>query len=521
MRNLSKETDSQSPLAAEPWLTTLVEAIKKEDHAVAEREYQAVRRAELIAQNGPVFWRKFTDTLEVLFRQMEDLFGNHVTKGKISFTRSPYGGGITINKSAYPFVSFSATPNFSETTAHFTYTVVNPEIPQNIGVPGRFLPCRFGVEGDQVVMSLDGTMFTTPEAAAKFIMEKLFTIATSAPVIIHEPEPVATRTEQNPLSEYAWPRVRVKPAFPVFDDMPAAVSEAKAEAEPAALLTETESPAVAAAAEEVPVVAATVPPVVETVPPVVETVAPPVEPEPVKAATPVSLVPPPLPFSAVRIPLPSSNGRAPLSKFFASATRLLGGGSAASSKSLMTALTAPAPVVTVQAPPAAVETPVVAAESPVVEAALEPSVAAEAVHAVSEHAVSENEISENEAVVTPPVEVENIVAEETKESIAAAECAAVECGEARGEEPMEAVEVAESPEPISTLESEPSPRLISISASRSASRDQRRKVRPQVIRTRFRYQDPRRHLPVQTVPAPAAVRPEARPVQVRQAAAGD
>jgi hypothetical protein len=460
MRNLSKETDSQSPLAAEPWLTTLVEAIKKEDHAVAEREYQAVRRAELIAQNGPVFWRKFTDVLEVLFRQMEDLFGDHVTKGKITFTRSPYGGGITINKSAYPFVSFSATPNYSETTAHFTYTVVNPEIPQNIGVPGRFLPCRFGVESDQVVMSLDGTMFPTPEAAAKFIIEKLFTIPSSAPAILHEPEP-ATIPEPNPMSEYAWPRLRSKAAFPVFDEAPVTAAETPVEAETAAPVADpvVADPVVVAAEEVAP-----------------GSVAPVVEPEPAPVPAPVALLPPPLPFSAVPAPAP----RAPFSKLFASASRLLGGGSAASSKNLMTALSAPLPQAVEPPKPIVEET--LPVENVAVEAALP-------------------EAAEPVAVTEPEVVVETV---EPVEPVLAAE----EVATLSVEEPLETSECEDSP----TAESESTPHLVAISTPRT----QRRRVRPQVVRTRFRYQDPRRHLPVQPVPAPVA----ARPAQVRHAAAG-
>jgi hypothetical protein len=461
MRNLSKETDFQSPLAAEPWLTTLVEAIKKEDHAVAEKEYQAVRRAELIAQNGPVFWRKFTDVLEVLFRQMEDLFGDHVTKGRISFTRSPYGGGISINKSAYPFVSFSATPNFAETTAHFTYTVVNPEIPSNIGVPGRFLPCRFGVEADEVVMSLDGTMFATPEAAAKFIMEKLFTIATSGPVVIHEPAELAKPTaEQSALPDFAWPHLRPKAAFPVFDGVQTAG--------PVAPILDPESP-VLAAVEEVPVAETLVEAVVEPLLP------------------PVSPLPPPLPFAAAERPAPASSGRAPLSKFFASASRLLGGGSAPGSRDLMLVL-----------PPVAVP------ESRVPEAVSEALVAqlAETTASTSEKAT--------ESAAAPAMHEPVLDAMAGQETHVALEAADEKTAES----------IAAGAEPISLEEAEcedSSIKETTLVVASSGARGPRRQMRPRVARTRFRYQDPRRMLNQKSA-MPVAVRPEPRPSEVRQAA---
>ena len=498
MRSLTKECDSQSPLVAEPWLTTLVEAIKKEDHVVAEREYQTVRRAELIAQNGPVFWRKFTDVLEVLFRQMEDLFGDHVTKGKISFTRSPYGGGITINKSAYPFVSFSATPNFSESTAHFTYTVVNPEIPQNIGVPGRFLPCRFGVEGDQVVMSLDGTMFTTPEVAAKFIMEKLFTIASSAPAVVFEaPAPVVatavTTVEQAPAPEFAWPPLRSKPkAFsyltetPVLEAVPAAVSDAP---------TPEVSPEVD---QETPVAAAAVAVAVE------EPAQQVPEPEVIPAyAAPLSLLPPPLPGSVSRSRAVIAPSRAPLSKFFASASRLLGG--APSPKSLPVA-PPPLSLVLVKADaPALPEPSVVVASEPVVAVETQDSFVPEAVPEAAatseptelEVAAAVAELSNTEPSATEPASISE--PSETAEVAEPVEAEVSEQGLA-GEDV-----VLESSEPLQLMEAP------------AASRLPRRRTRPQMVRTRFRYQDPRRFMSAQKVAAVPA-RQEPRPAAFRQAA---
>jgi hypothetical protein len=271
-------------------------------------------------------------------------------------------------------------------------------------------------------------------------------------------EPVeATIPEPNPLAEYAWPRLPAKSAFPVFDDAPVADAETKPEdAEPAAPV----------AVEEIP-----------DAPAVIESVATAVEPEPAALAAPVSLpialLPPPLPFAIVRTPAQIASPRAPLSKFFASASRLLGVGPSASSKILMTALAAPLPPLTVQAPLPRVEEP----------------------------------------VVLEPIAEATFPSEAITESIAATEPVSPEPAEC---EDLELAEVAESSDVVSTSESKPLPLLVASSASRAP----RRRVRPQIVRTRFRYQDPRRHMPIQNVVMPVAVRPEVRPVQVRQAAAG-
>jgi hypothetical protein len=38
------------------------------------------------------------------------------------------------------------------------------------------MPSRFEIEGEEVVLQLNGHVFKNPEHAAKFIIEKLFTL---------------------------------------------------------------------------------------------------------------------------------------------------------------------------------------------------------------------------------------------------------------------------------------------------------------------------------------------------------
>ena len=83
---------------------------------------------------------------------------------------------MVISKLSHPCVSFLAAPYFSGATAHFPYTVFSQEPSAGVQLSAESITCRFDMDGDEIVMYLDGTSFASPEGAAKFIFKKLFAL---------------------------------------------------------------------------------------------------------------------------------------------------------------------------------------------------------------------------------------------------------------------------------------------------------------------------------------------------------
>ncbi len=79
---------------------------------------------------------------------------------------------MVISKRSHPCVSFSAAPYFSGATSFFPYTAFSQKPPQ--AATPLSITCRFEIDGDEIVMYLDGIPFANPERAAKFIIKKLF-----------------------------------------------------------------------------------------------------------------------------------------------------------------------------------------------------------------------------------------------------------------------------------------------------------------------------------------------------------
>jgi hypothetical protein len=158
------------------WIKKLVRGIEEADHDAAVEARERNHRAEIVKTKGPIFWRSFGDFLSKFVTEMNEEFGDHPAgDAKISFQK---GGqeSYRISKAAFPFVNFSATPDFSGGPNMVNFAAVNPERPSNGNVLMSSIPCRFEVLNDEVELQLNGHLYEHPEEAASFVMEKLFTV---------------------------------------------------------------------------------------------------------------------------------------------------------------------------------------------------------------------------------------------------------------------------------------------------------------------------------------------------------
>jgi hypothetical protein len=160
----------------EEWLKKLVEQIKEQDHDVAERDAHEARKAKVIAEHGPQYWTKFGDCIKGFLDEAKELFGDDVTAGKISFTLGTPVPQITINKSAYPLIQFTAAPDFKGQIANINYSKANPK--QAGQLTAKNIPARFELSHhhQNVFLQLDGKDFHEPKEAAKYIIEVLLSI---------------------------------------------------------------------------------------------------------------------------------------------------------------------------------------------------------------------------------------------------------------------------------------------------------------------------------------------------------
>ena len=159
------------------WLNVIVSAIKEKDHDAAVALRKKEHRAEVLLARAPIFWRTFGDFLKKFIEEMKTEFGDDVTAGELSFRIDPAQSVIHIDKTAFPFVTFSAAPKFDGQPNAVTYSVFNPEKPCDQGnVTPPSMPSRFEVVGEDVELHLNGRSHKDAEGAARFIIEKLFTV---------------------------------------------------------------------------------------------------------------------------------------------------------------------------------------------------------------------------------------------------------------------------------------------------------------------------------------------------------
>jgi len=161
----------------EKWIEKLAEQIVQKDGKIAEDEARAIRIAKKIEHEAPIFWRSVVDFLQADIEELIRIMAQDVTyrEGPINYN---FGNTsqISIEKAAYPWISFQATPEFAKATVRINYSTVNPKRSQHpVSLP--VMPCRFELENEKVFMQLDGKSFHEPKEVSTYIIEKLFSIA--------------------------------------------------------------------------------------------------------------------------------------------------------------------------------------------------------------------------------------------------------------------------------------------------------------------------------------------------------
>jgi len=108
---------------------------------------------------------------------MKAEFAGDATAGELTISIDPQTRAIEIKKSAFPFAVCIALPNFKGAANNVKYSVCNPEQWPGTGPePDETIPSRFEVVGEDVELQLNGQMYKLPEDAARFLIQKLFTI---------------------------------------------------------------------------------------------------------------------------------------------------------------------------------------------------------------------------------------------------------------------------------------------------------------------------------------------------------
>lgn len=142
--------------------------VSHQDDAGDARDRRHAEHASLIADRSPVFWNLVGETIGPLLRDLEKVFSVQRKNGTITYDWNPaWSSFMTITKRSHPYVNFSAAPYFSGATAHFPYTFFSQEPSAEATGSTGSITCRFDMDGDEIVMYLDGIPFENPEGAAR------------------------------------------------------------------------------------------------------------------------------------------------------------------------------------------------------------------------------------------------------------------------------------------------------------------------------------------------------------------
>ena len=157
------------------WMEKIIQDIKEKNHEAAKKIMREEHEKKVIAEKAPMFWRAFADFLEKHTREIEDGLHGDITQGELSFALKPENHEITLGKSAFPSVQFTATPQFNDGKVSMNLGKVNPIATK--GMSFSQIPCRFEVQSDDtLILQLNGHSYPSPEDAARFIIERAFTL---------------------------------------------------------------------------------------------------------------------------------------------------------------------------------------------------------------------------------------------------------------------------------------------------------------------------------------------------------
>jgi hypothetical protein len=160
---------------SELWIIQIVRDIKVRHREAAEQARREGDRRKLLQEKAPIFWRDLTDFLRQFLLEIQGGLRGDITEGVFSFALDTDNTVIMFEKSAFPFVVFSATPEFESGRVRMTFTQHAP-----IGTEpacGTPIPCRFEIHSDgNIILQLNGHAYAEPEEAAKFIIQRAFTL---------------------------------------------------------------------------------------------------------------------------------------------------------------------------------------------------------------------------------------------------------------------------------------------------------------------------------------------------------
>jgi hypothetical protein len=160
---------------SEPWVEKIIQDIKEKDRDSAEKIMHEEHQRKVISEKAPIFWQDFADFLQEFIKEIQTGLSGHITEGIFSFALNANSHTITFGKSAFPFISFTATPELNSGKVTMHLTKVNPSLVGSAS--GSTIPCRFEVQRDgTLVLQLNDHSYAEPAHAAKFIIEKAFTI---------------------------------------------------------------------------------------------------------------------------------------------------------------------------------------------------------------------------------------------------------------------------------------------------------------------------------------------------------
>jgi hypothetical protein len=162
---------------AEQWMQKLAQDLADKDREAAEDIKRREHREKLLSEQAQPFFRTFAECFKHLVEEMSTLLSAHHLHSEQNCNLDGSGRTFTFNRTRLPFISASVAYHPQGHMVNVSYTICNPEMPQNTSVAGRSIQARFEVSHHgKAGLVLDGKDFYEPKEAAEFLVKKLFTV---------------------------------------------------------------------------------------------------------------------------------------------------------------------------------------------------------------------------------------------------------------------------------------------------------------------------------------------------------